>query len=72
VEKRAFYFHHPLHGHVLSAQQVASAISKYGWLPSRDPSGLGARYIEAQVWTRRLAEFTHEPVFDQKIAQDAS
>jgi hypothetical protein len=54
VEKRRLHFHHPLHGQVLTARQVAKAIKEYGWLPSHDPAGSGPRYIEAQVWTRSI------------------
>jgi hypothetical protein len=53
----AFHFTHPMHGKVLNGRQFADALAEHGWVPEREPGSGTMRYIEAQLWTRRIADF---------------
>ena len=57
VEGKDIGLDHAAHGRVLNGEQTADTLKTHGWPPEREPNGKTPRYIEAQLWTRRIEDF---------------
>jgi hypothetical protein len=71
VEGKDIGLDHPMHGQVLNGEQVADTLKNLGWLPVHEPNGRTPRYIEAQVWTRRISDFA-DPLRESPTANKHS